>query len=115
MGPLGFGGRSLWITFLDSDGHLHPTLQQVDDLPIDPTDRSLRRMIDMCKRVLREIDRAGSVAFLLARPGWAQAHHSDMVWADGLRREAAKVRLRVQPVFLATDQAVVSLEPPLAA
>ncbi|HUG86346.1 MAG TPA: hypothetical protein VMM13_17400 [Euzebya sp.] len=80
-------------------------------MPEHPERVTVRNLIDVFKRLLREIDRDGSAAVLLARKGWALPHPGDLAWAAELAAEARKRRLNLQPSFLATDEDVVILRP----
>lgn len=103
--------RNLWFLLLRADGGMTGVLSRIDDVPEAPERRILRNVIDLCKRSLRDIDRGGSVSFLLTRPGWAMPHATDMDWAAQLAAEARARRLTVRPTFLAAANGVVILRP----
>ncbi len=107
MGELGFSQRLLWFGFLTADGWMAPHLHQVDDLPPQPIAPLAANLIAICRRVLDEVfDPAGSVAFLLSRPGSATMTDDDRAWARALAAEATRGEVRLQPIHLATDEAV---------
>jgi hypothetical protein len=107
MGELGFSQRLLWFGFVTAEGWMAPQLHQVEDLPPEPIVPFAANLIAICRRVLDEVfDPAGSVAFLLSRPGSAQMTTSDRTWARALATAAAHGEVRLQPIHLATDQAV---------
>lgn len=107
MGELGFSQRLLWFGFLTADGWMAPQLHQVDDLPPQPIAPLADNLIAICRRVLDEVfDPAGSVAFLLSRPGSAEMTDDDRAWARALATAATHGDVRLQPIHLATDEAV---------
>lgn len=115
MGELGFANRSLWTLLLTGDGHPLPTLPRVDDVPVDPDPKLVRNLVEVYLQLLGDIDPQATVGFLLSRPGPGALLTSDHRWGQALRRMGREVGLRMQPVFLATGDAIHSLQPPQAA
>lgn len=116
MGPLGFAARSLWILLLEPDGRPLPVLPRIEELPGLPQRRTLRNLITICDRVMaQEVGEGGRVAMLLSRPGASRLTTSDQAWAEGLEREAARCTLSLMPFHIATDEAIVPYDLPLAA
>ena len=60
----------------------------------------------ICLESLRVIDECGTVAFLLSRPGSARMTDGDRCWARELSAAAVRVGVRLQPIHLATDEAL---------
>lgn len=116
MGPLGFADRSLWILLLEPDGRPLPVLSRMEQLPGLPQRRPLRNLITTMERVVAEqIGDCGRIAMLLSRPGHSQLTTSDQAWAEGLGREVARSTLSLMPFYIATDEAIVPFDLPLAA
>lgn len=109
MGPLGFGGRSLWVLPLDPDGRATPTLLQIEDLPPLP-DLAIR---DNLKRFLQHLvqEGDGSVAFLLSRPGRGGITAGDRRWAHVLGEVVRSAGLPSWPVHRADDLELVVVAP----
>lgn len=109
MGPLGFGGRSLWVHLIDDDANSTPVLVQVEDLPPLP-DLAMR---DNLKRYVKELvaREGGSVAFLLTRPGRAGITAGDRRWAQTLDDVARRAGLQPWPVHRANDDELVVVAP----
>lgn len=103
MGPLGFGGRSLWLLALDADNRPTPLLLQVEDLPRRPTKSELDGVVQMCKHFVEGPVGAGSVVFLLSRPGRRGLTPDDAAWARGLHEAVRRSGLPFWPVHRAND------------
>src|SRR6476619_7302540 len=103
MGPLGFGGRSLWLLVLDSDGRPTPLILQVEDLPRRPQAVDLEGVVRMSEHFLEGPYDAGSVVFLLSRPGHAGLTPDDAAWARGLHQAVRRAGLPVWPIHRAND------------
>lgn len=107
MGELGFSRRLLWFAFIDADGRMAPQVHQVVELPLDPIPLLLENLMEVCREVLeRAVDPDGTVAFLLSRPGSGRMTDGDRGWARGLATAASRTSVRLQPIHLATDQAL---------
>jgi hypothetical protein len=106
MGELGFSRRLLWFGLVTDDGRMASQLNQVGELPRLPDGLRLDNLLEICRDSLRAVDEHGSVAFLLSRPGPARMTDSDRCWARALAAAAARVGVRLQPMHLATDEAL---------
>jgi hypothetical protein len=107
MGELGFSRPLLWFAFVGSDGRMAPQIHQIEDLPRDPDPLLVDNLMGICREALDlAVDPAGSVAFLLSRPGSGRMTESDRVWARALASAAGREPVRLQPIHLATDEAV---------
>ena len=105
MGRLGFSQRYLWVQLIDADHRPTPLLLQIEELPERPPSDVLDKLMDMLGLVL-EKDPGSSVALLLARPGPAGMTAADRAWAAGLTTAARRGRIPMEPLHLATDEAV---------
>lgn len=109
MGPWGFGGRSIWLLRIESDGTVLPHVVEIaecDGLPDD-------ELVDGLAGVLRTLDGddpGGSFAFLLSRPG-GHVDDTDRAWGRFLLRAGLLADVRLEMVHLATDERVVPLPP----
>jgi hypothetical protein len=108
MGPLGFGGRRLWLLFLGLDDRPSDLLLQIDDVPEDPREGEADSLLLLCREVRREHD-LGRVAVLLSRPGGGRLRPSDRRWGRALLDAAHRFDVPLAPVHLANDEAVVPL------
>ena len=83
--PPVFGRRSLWLTWLDTDGRQPPLVVPVDDLPVRPDRRRLAGLLDVHRQVA---DHLGSsdvhLALALCRPGEPVATADDDAWTSAL-------------------------------
>ena len=109
MGPLGFGGRLLWVGFVGADRCMHKVLSQVA-LGRSPH-RSLVEDLMVGLSVLLETDfePGTSVALLLTRPGVDPVSVEDRRWATVLAAAAQRTGVPVEPIFRANDAALVAL------
>ena len=108
MGPLGFGGRSLWIAVLDEHGRPTPRLLQVDEMPPRPDPEIQRGLVTVVSSV---VENAGQVAFLLSRPGEDGLTDEDRAWATMLQDVERQAGAPVWPVHMANDRALVVIAP----
>ena len=106
MGELGFSRRLLWFGFVTDDGWMASQLHQVEDLPGTPDGLRLDHLMGICLESLRVVDECGTVAFLVSRPGSARMTDGDRCWARELSAAAVRVGVRLQPIHLATDEAL---------
>ena len=106
MGELGFSSRLLWIGFVAEDGRMASQLRQVAGLPDAPDGLRLDHLMELCRESLRVVDECGTVALLLSRPGPARMTDEDRRWARELAATAVRVGVRLQPIHLATDDAL---------
>ena len=109
MGPLGFGGRSLWVHLLDDEGVSTPLILQIEDLPSLP-DLQMRVRL---QHVLRHLvqDEGGSIAFLLTEPGRSGITSGQRQWAQALAEIVRRLGLRPWPVHRANDEELVVVAP----
>lgn len=109
MGPLGFGGRSLWLLVLDENSRPTPALLQIEDLAPLPS-RETRTDL---KRFLGHLlpDRDGTAVFLLTRPGRAPITAGDRRWAQLLMEVVRRAKLPTWPVHCANDVELVVIAP----
>ena len=99
--------RSLWLAFLDRDGHPLPTVIPIHDRPAEP-DRLMCRNL---RKILADLASTGPVQcglLLLTRPGSDVAGAGDHRWAEVLRREIG-TELCPWRVHLATPAGIQSL------
>ena len=109
MGPLGFGGRSLWMLVLDEDARPTLALLQVDELPPTP-DPQIRKDLE---RFLAHLlpDRDGTPVFLLTRPGRTPITDGERRWAQLLMEIVRRAKLEMWPVHRANDMELVVIAP----
>lgn len=108
MGPLGFGGRSLWLAVLDEHGRPTPRLLQVDEMPPRP-DREMQA--SLVRVVSSMAEGAGQVVFLVSRPGSDGLTEDDVAWASALQTVARQAGIPVWPVHRANDRALLVVTP----
>jgi len=106
LGELGFSERLLWFTLVDADQRVTPMLSQLEDVPRFPDQELLDSLMDVLSKLLETALPDGSAALLLSRPGRAAMTESDRVWAASLTEAAARAGVWLQPIHLATDQAL---------
>jgi hypothetical protein len=106
MGELGFGRRLLWFGFVSDAGRMAGQLHQVAELPSEPDAIRLDNLLSLCREQLEIVVESGSVAFLLSRPGPGRMTDGDRRWARELAAAASRSRVRLQPIHLATDEAL---------
>ncbi len=109
MGPLGFGGHSLWMLVLDEDARPTPALLQIEDLPPLPTLEQRRDMERFLAQLLP--DRRGTVVFLLTRPGPTPITAGERRWAQALMEVVRRAKLPTWPVHRANDLELVVIAP----
>jgi hypothetical protein len=106
MGELGFGRRLLWFGFVSDAGRMAGQLHQVEGLPGEPDALRLDELMRICRDQVEIIVERGSVAFLLSRPGPGRMTDDDRRWARELAAAATRAGVRLQPIHLATDEAL---------
>ncbi|MFD1717115.1 hypothetical protein [Georgenia deserti] len=106
MGPLGFTRRHLWFQFVTPDGLLAPPLSRVEDIPEDLDPEAADGLMQILELTLPTVGADSTVALLLSRPGPARMTRSDLGWARGLIDAAARTGVALQPIHLATDEAI---------
>ena len=110
MGPLGFGGRSLWMLLLERDGQPTKHLVQIDDMPAAPDEIMQDQLAHFLSDLLQELGPC-QVAFLLSRPGRDGLTEGDRAWASVLDGVVRREGLRVWPVHRANDRELVVIAP----
>jgi hypothetical protein len=109
MGPLGFGGHSLWLLLLDGDRRPTPTLLQIEDPPPLPDLKVRSNLTDFLAHLVSPGD--GSVAFLLTRPGRTPITAGERQWAQALGDVVRRAGLPSWPVHRANDLELVAITP----
>ncbi|QWC84179.1 hypothetical protein KLP28_11300 [Nocardioidaceae bacterium] len=104
MGPLGFGGHSLWIQLLDGQ---HVTKQMVqieecDDLPDDDPEP-----LSIVLATLSELVDAPRFAFLRSRPGSGAPDELDRRWISMMYAACRLAGVSCEIVHLAHDRDIV--------
>jgi hypothetical protein len=111
MGPLGFGERLLWFTFIGSDRRMLKLLHQIP-IPLSPKPRYGEELFAPLSTVLAEFDEPGmTVALLLSRPGIGAVSNADRRWAAMLTEAADRFGVPIEPIFRANDFSLVLVEP----
>jgi hypothetical protein len=108
MGPLGFGGRSLWLAVLDEHGRPTPRLLQVDEMPPRPDPEMQASLVRIVSSMA---EGAGQVVFLVSRPGSDGLTPDDLAWASMLQTAARRAGIPVWPVHRANDCALLVITP----
>lgn len=100
----GFGRRSLWLIFLDKDGHQSDLIVPIDDIPILPNSRDVAAIADLVARIRDEVG-VSDVPMLISRPGSSEMTEGDRRWAVALT-EALRGQHPRWPIHLATRDRV---------
>lgn len=111
MGPLGFGGSSLWLGFLDEDGLMNTGLTQIEDIPTRVDPAMCKPLLEMCRHILGAQVDGRSVALLLTRPGSNPMNEDDRSWARGLTAAAEELEVSMRPVHFANDEELLVFAP----
>jgi hypothetical protein len=86
LNPAVFGARSLWLSWLGSDGCMLPVVVPVDDLPLVPDPALLTSLRQVHDSILEEqLGGDGHLALALCRPGAPEITEDDDEWAEALR------------------------------
>lgn len=109
MGDGGFGRRSLWLIFLDEEGHQAELIVPIDDVPMLPHPPEVRRIAEVVAGVRAELGVA-DVPLLLSRPGPSYITDGDRRWAMALTEACRDQRPR-WPIHLATRDRVQVFAP----
>ena len=109
MGPLGFGGRSLWVHLLDDEGLSTPLILQIEDLPSRPDLQIREQMQRFLQHLVQE--EGGSIAFLLTGPGRSGITPGERQWGQALAEIVRRMGLRPWPVHRANDEELVVMAP----
>jgi hypothetical protein len=109
MSPLGFGKRTLWMTFLGPDRCMQKVLS---DLPAT-SERDRHCVTEVIAELRHELGRgfdAGlTVAFLLSRPGAGPVSDRDRQWAELVIGAAGTAGVPIEPFFRANDVSLVEV------
>jgi hypothetical protein len=108
MGPLGFGRRLLWVSFLGPDRRLIKTLSQ---LPIGPRPqhRSVKKLMSSLRSLLDDMAPGTTVAMLLTGPGKGPISPADRVWTKSLTEIAERFAVPIEPIFRANDESLLQV------
>ncbi len=83
--PPVFGRRSLWLTWLGTDGLQAPLVVPIDDLPVRPDRPRIAGLLDVHRQVADHLgDADAHLAMALCRPGEPVATADDTAWASAL-------------------------------
>ncbi|MFD1825156.1 MULTISPECIES: hypothetical protein [Mumia] len=111
MGELGFSRRALWLACVDVDRRMVPPLVKIDECPTSPDPAGVRQLLAQARSLVDDGAPDGSLAVLLTRPGRAGITEDDRAWARALLDAGRFVRLPLEVLHLATDEALVALAP----
>ena len=109
MGPLGFGGHSLWLMFVQPDGTPLPHLTQIEDCVRPPTPPEQANFVALLKTLGAEMRDGERVVFLRSRPGRGGPRPNDLAWAHSLYDACRTAGVETDVVHLANDEALVPL------
>ena len=109
MGPLGFGGHSIWLMFVQPDGTPMPHLTQIEDCVRPPTPSEQANFVALLKELSTEMRPGERVVFLRTRPGRSALRPDDLAWARSLYDACRVAGVETDVVHLATDEALVPL------
>ena len=109
MGPLGFGGHSLWLMFVQPDGTPLPHLTQIEDCVRPPTPPEQANFVALLKTLAAEMPQGERIVFLRSRPGRGGPQPDDLAWARSLYDACRVAGVETDVVHLATDEALVPL------
>ena len=103
MGPLGFGQPRLWMGLIQPDNTMSAQLIQIEEIPLSADAKMCQPLLEMCQHIVGRNGAAGSVAFLLTRPGSNPMNKADRSWARGLTSAARSLGVFMWPVHFAND------------
>jgi hypothetical protein len=109
MGPLGFGGHSIWLMFIGADDRPVPQLTQIEDAEEPPDTQALDGLAEVLRSVVDDLVPGGRVACLRSRPGRSAVTAEDRAWASGLYDACRRAGLPAEVVHLATDEELLPL------
>lgn len=109
MGPLGFGGRSLWLVFIARDGVPIRKITKVEDLTEIPDPELALRLMSVCADVAG--DSGERLAVLHSRPGHGPLSEHDRAWARVLLDAANAADVSLLPLHRANDENLVVVAP----
>ena len=86
LNPPVFGARTLWLSWLATDGRMLPVVVPVDDLPLVPEPALVMGLCQVHDSILEEqLGGDGHLALALCRPGEPEITEDDDEWAEALR------------------------------
>ena len=86
LSPPFFGMRSLWLSWVGTDGRMLPVVVPVDDLPVRPEPALVMGLRQVHDSILEEhLGGDGYLAMALCRPGQPEITEDDDEWAEALR------------------------------
>ncbi len=103
MGPLGFGGSSVWLLLIGADDRPLPHVTQIEDADEPPTAAQADGFASMLRDLLADLAPDGRWAFLRSRPGRAAITDDDRAWALALLGACRAADVPVEVMHLATD------------
>lgn len=77
-------GRSLWLAFVDHDGHPNPALTQIDGVPLRPDASAVNDLVAVVSGVMSDDPQVRGVLICLERGGTSGASPFEESWADAL-------------------------------
>ena len=111
MRPLGFSGRSIWLSFVDPDRRPVPSLVEIAECDDLPSDRETDALFEMLATVLRDAGPEMSVALLVTRPGHLGTNDDDRALGRRLVEGARRAGVPLEPLHVADDASVRALAP----
>ncbi len=85
LNPPVFGARSLWLSWVGTDGRMLSVVVPVHDLPLAPDPALVMGLRQVHDSILEEqLGGDGHLAMALCRPGQAEISDDDDEWADAL-------------------------------
>ena len=109
MEPLGFGGHSLWLMFIEPDGRVLPQLTQIEDTVRPPTGDEEAVFAGFLSRLGDALGPGERICFLRSRPGRGGPGPDDRAWARSLYAACRVAGVETDVVHLATDDTLVPL------
>lgn len=111
MRPLGFRSTSLWVSFIGADDRPTRFLLEIAETDEVPDAQMVSNLYLMLGQLADEDGLGTGVAFLLARPGRDRIKEFDRRLAARLLEGADRSSLRVHPIHVANDVAVLAVTP----
>lgn len=109
MGPLGFGGESLWLMFIRPDGIPIPQLSEIEDCAAPPPPGEAAGFADFLGHFASADEPGLRLAVLRTRPGSSGPTDRDRQWAAIVYDACRTANLPAEVVHLATDQDIYPL------
>lgn len=109
MGPLGFGGESLWLMFIRPDGIPIPQLSEIEDCAEPPPPGEAAGFADFLSHFASADEPGLRLAVLRTRPGSSGPTDRDRQWAAIVYDACRTANLPAEVVHLATDQDIYPL------